>query len=146
MGKYSREKGKRGELDIVHRLGGKRVGVAYLKNPVDVDLGWAVLQVKNKTMGGSAMLTAIEEMVRVTEASVDKYVMFKAKRGQWLVVETIEQFMENHVGSKVMEEGGQNESRTEIETIRDRVLADRITEEDIDDLHAHRFRKRPERP
>lgn len=40
----SREKGKRGELDIVHRLGGsaRRVGHSYIATPVDVQTDFAV--------------------------------------------------------------------------------------------------------
>ena len=93
---YSRRKGKAGELDIVHKLGGKRVGVAYLKTPVDIDLGWAVVQVKNKSLGGSAINDCITAMEKVTEGKINKYVIFKPHRGRWLVVETLEQFKGDH--------------------------------------------------
>lgn len=96
----SRSKGLRGERDIVHKLGGKRVGVAYLKNPVDVDLGWAVAQVKNKSIGGTAIYDALKAMEAVTEESINKYLVFKPRRGNWIVCETIEQFEGDH-GSKI---------------------------------------------
>jgi len=91
----SREKGLRGEQDATRRLGGKRVGVSYLKNPVDVETEFAVYQIKNKTMGGGAILAAIKEMERVAPGR-NMYLMFKAKRGEWLIVETLKQHQEHH--------------------------------------------------
>lgn len=96
----SRRKGLRGERDITKRLGGKRVGVAYLKNPVDVDLGWAVLQVRNRSLGGAAIYDAIKAMEIVTAKDINRFVVFKAKPGNWIVCETIEQFEADH-GNKV---------------------------------------------
>jgi hypothetical protein len=100
---YSRAKGVRGERDIKRRLGGKRVGVAYLSNPVDVDLGWAVAQVKNRSLGGTAIYDALQAMDAVTDKGINKYVIFKPKRGNWLVVETLEQFQGDH-GGKIPKE------------------------------------------
>lgn len=95
-GKYSRDKGVRGERTIAKRLGGKRVGIAFLTNPVDVDLGWAVAQIKNRSLGGSAILAALNKMEAVTKKGKNRYVIFKPSHGKWLVAETLEQFEGDH--------------------------------------------------
>lgn len=94
----SRRKGVRGERDITKRLGGKRVGVAYLQTPVDVDLGWAVVQVKNRSLGGTAIYDALKAMEVVTDENINKYVVFKARRGHWVACETLSQFEGDHGG------------------------------------------------
>lgn len=88
----SRRKGLRGEQDITRRLGGRRVGVAYLNNPVDVETDFAVYQVRNRSLGGSAIWDALNAMV----SKKNRYVVFKPKRGIWLVVETLEQHQLDH--------------------------------------------------
>lgn len=95
MGKYSRNKGIYGERDIAHKLGGKRVGVSYLQSPVDVDLGWAVVQVKNRSLGGTAIYDALKAMEAVTDEKINRYVVFKARRN-WVVCETLSQFQADH--------------------------------------------------
>lgn len=97
-GKYSREKGLRGERDIVHRLGpsAKRVGVSYLQNPVDVETSYARYQIKNKSLGGGALLEAIEKMERSCDKSKSFYVIFKPLKGRWLAVETLDQLQAEH--------------------------------------------------
>jgi hypothetical protein len=95
MGKYSRDKGKRGELDMAHKLGGKRVGVAYLKNPIDVQTQFACYQVKNKAVGSGAILEALDRLRRFAPES-NLYVLFKPRRGEWLVAETLEQHQLHH--------------------------------------------------
>jgi len=91
----SRRKGLRGEQDIRKRLGGKRVGVAYMQNPVDVETDFACYQVKNRPMGGAAILTALRGMEAVAPGR-NLYLTFKAGRGVWLVVETLEQHQAHH--------------------------------------------------
>lgn len=100
-GKYSRNKGLRGEQEICKRLGLKRVGVAYAENPIDGENTFCQVQVKNKCLGGSAMLTCLEAMPKDRR---NQYVIFKARAGSgqrkavWLVVETIEQHELDHIG------------------------------------------------
>jgi hypothetical protein len=94
MGKFSRDKGKRGDLDVVNKLGGsaRRVGRSYVPSQADVETDFAVYQVKNKTIGGSAIAG---ELHRLALALPEKntYVVFKVK-GKWYVAEAMGQ----HVG------------------------------------------------
>lgn len=97
MGKYSREKGRRGEQDIARKLHGKRVGVAFAGTPVDIETDFADYQVKNKAVGSGAILAALEAMDRQPAvASRNRYVVFKPRRGVWLIAETLEQHMADH--------------------------------------------------
>lgn len=100
----SRAKGLRGERDIKKRLGGQRVGVSYLQTPVDVDLGWAVVQVKNSSLGGTAIYDALKAMEAVTDEKINKYVIFKPRRGNWIVAETLDQFRGDHGSFKLSPE------------------------------------------
>jgi hypothetical protein len=71
-----------------------RVGYSYLKTPVDVRIGdWAVLRIKNKTVGGA---TIAEELGRLKAVApkMNAYVVFKV-RGKWYCAETLEQFKEH---------------------------------------------------
>jgi len=92
----SRAKGKRGELDIMHKLGGsaKRTGYAFLPAP-DVVTKFAAYSVKNKTIGGATILA---ELQKLEQQAPDRnhYVVFKPKRGVWLVAETLEQHKGDH--------------------------------------------------
>lgn len=97
MGKYSRNKGVAGERNIAHRLGGKRVGVAFASTPVDVKTAFADYQVKNKAVGSGAILAALEAMERQSgDAGRNRYVVFKPRRGVWLIAETLEQHIDDH--------------------------------------------------
>lgn len=98
MGKYGRAKGVRGERELTRRLCGKRVGVAYLKNPVDLEIwnGKGVVQVKNCSLGGTAICDAIELMERTVDENLCKFVIFKPRRGKWLVCQTLDQWEELH--------------------------------------------------
>ena len=60
----SRAKGKRGELDVVNKLGGsaKRVGHSFVESLADVETDFAVYQVKNKTIGGSAIAWELQRL------------------------------------------------------------------------------------
>jgi hypothetical protein len=96
MGKYSRDKGKRGELDMVHRLGGsaKRTGHSYIATPVDVATDFAVYQVRNKTVGGSEVAYELERLQAVAPSKAC-YVAFKVK-GKWYIAESLNQHKQHH--------------------------------------------------
>lgn len=94
----SRRKGKVGELDIAHKLGGKRVGIAYLKTPVDVKTDFACYQVRNKTIGGSEIACELGRLKAVAP-NHNAYVTFKVK-GKWYVAEALSQHTDDH-GDKV---------------------------------------------
>lgn len=96
MGKYSRDKGKRGELDVKNRLGGsaKRTGHSYLATPVDIDTNFAVYQVRNKTIGGSEIALELGRLKAVAPTK-NAYVAFKVK-GKWIVAETLGQHVGDH--------------------------------------------------
>lgn len=93
MGKFSRDKGKRGELDLVHRLGGsaKRTGFSFAKTPVDVETDFAVYQVKNKTIGGAN----IALQLTLLPDGKNKYVAFKINQ-KWYIAETLQQHIADH--------------------------------------------------
>ena len=92
----SRAKGKRGELDVVKKLGGsaRRVGHSFVPSVADVETDFAVYQVKNKTIGGSSI---VQELRRLELIAPEKntYVVFKVK-GQWVVAEFLEQHVDDH--------------------------------------------------
>lgn len=96
MGKYSRDKGLRGERDLTHRLGGsaKRTGYAFMSAP-DVTTDFAVYSVKNKTIGGS---TILDELLKLQRLAPQKhhYVAFKPKHGTWVIAELLEQHIGDH--------------------------------------------------
>ena len=99
----SRAKGKRGELDLMHKLGGstKRVGHSYVATPVDVSSDFAVYQVRNKTIGGSEIATELARLEAVVPKK-NHYVAFKV-RGKWYCAESLEQHTDDH-GEKVVKE------------------------------------------
>lgn len=111
MGKYSRDKGKRGELDVVHRLGGsaRRTGHSF-QPAADVVTRFAAYSIKNKTIGDSAILSEIRQL-QCLEPGRNHYVVFKPKAGVWVVAELIEQHIGDHgdgelrFGSKIIEGG-----------------------------------------
>jgi len=90
----SRKKGKRGELDVMHRLGGsaRRTGHAFLPKP-DVMSNFAAYSVKNKAISGN---TIIKELKKLEAQAPEHhhYVVFKPSRGKWIVAE----FLDQHVG------------------------------------------------
>ncbi len=96
MGKYSRDKGKRGELDVAHKLGGsaKRTGHSFQSAP-DVITKFAAYSIKNKTIGGGAILTELRKL-QTLEPDRNHYVVFKPARGAWVVAELIEQHVGDH--------------------------------------------------
>ncbi|GAI99426.1 unnamed protein product [marine sediment metagenome] len=92
----SRAKGKRGELDLAHRLGGsaRRTGHSYIATPVDVQTDFAVYQVRNKTIGGSEIAHELGRLEAVAPQS-NQYVAFKVK-GKWYIAESLEQHTDDH--------------------------------------------------
>ncbi len=92
----SQARGKRGELDIVHRLGGsaRRVGHSYIATPVDVQTDFAVYQVRNKTIGGSEVAHELGRL-RAVAPALNCYVAFKVK-GEWYIAESLEQHEIDH--------------------------------------------------
>jgi len=96
MGKYSRDKGKRGELDLMHRLSGtaRRVGVSYIATPVDVETDFAVYQVKNHTIGGAVIADYLRRLQALAPTK-NQYVSFKVD-GKWYIAESLEQHKADH--------------------------------------------------
>ncbi len=96
MGKYSRDKGVRGEKDVKKRLGGsaKRTGHALQAAP-DVTTDFAAYSIKNKTIGGGAILTELRKL-QALEPGRHHYVVFKPKWGVWVVAELVEQHVGDH--------------------------------------------------
>ena len=93
---YSQRKGIRGELDIVHRLGGsaRRVGFYHIATPVDVQTAQAVYQVRNKTLGGSEIAHELGRL-RAVAPGLNAYVAFKVK-GKWYIAEDLSQHTADH--------------------------------------------------
>ena len=96
MGKYSRDKGKRGELDVKNRLGGsaKRTGHSF-QPTADVITNFAAYSIKNKTIGGGTILSELRKLQGL-EPGRNHYVVFKPARGVWVVAELIEQHVGDH--------------------------------------------------
>ena len=96
MGKFSRDKGKRGELSIMHKLGGsaKRTGHSFEAAP-DVTTNFAAYSIKNKTIGGGTILSELRKL-QALQPKRNHYVVFKPARGTWVVAETLEQHVGDH--------------------------------------------------
>jgi len=96
MGKYSRDKGKRGELDVKNRLGGsaKRTGHSF-QPTADVITNFAAYSIKNKTIGGGTILSELRKLQGL-EPGRNHYVVFKPVRGVWVVAELLEQHVGDH--------------------------------------------------
>lgn len=92
----SRAKGKRGELDLVHRLGGsaRRTGHSYIATPVDVQTDFAAYQVRNKTIGGSEIAHELGRL-KAAAPGLNQYVAFKVK-GKWFIAESLGQHTGDH--------------------------------------------------
>ena len=91
----SRRKGLRGEQDVAHRIpGAKRTGHSYFKAP-DLITKHASYEVKNKTAGGATILKELERMEKLVP-SMHHYVVFKPKKGIWLIAERLEQHVGDH--------------------------------------------------
>lgn len=97
---FSREKGVRGELDVTHKLGGsaKRTGHAFLSKP-DIMSSWAAFSVKNKAVSGNTIIAELQKLERQAP-NHNHFVVFKPKRGSWLIVERLSQHVADH-GDKV---------------------------------------------
>ena len=92
----SRAKGKRGELDVVHRLAGsaKRTGHAFVPSP-DVCTEFGAYSIKNRTLGGSAILDELVKL-RTQAPQLHHFVVFKPKRGTWVIAELLTQHVDDH--------------------------------------------------
>lgn len=102
----SRDKGKRGELDLKNRLGAtaKRTGHSYIATPVDVETDFAVYQVKNHTVGGALIADYLRKL-NVLAPQKNAYVAFKWK-GKWFIAETLSQHINDHGEILKLEEAG----------------------------------------
>jgi len=96
MGKYSRDKGKRGELEVMHKLGKsvKRTGHSFQPAP-DLTSEFAIYSVKNTTIGGATILSELKKLQSL-DSRRNHYVVFKPARGTWLVAEFLDQHVANH--------------------------------------------------
>jgi len=96
MGKYSRDKGKRGELDVKNKLGGsaKRTGHSFQPAP-DVVTNFAAYSIKNRTIGGASILSELRKL-QALEPGRNHYVAFKPVRGVWVVAELLTQHVDDH--------------------------------------------------
>ena len=92
----SRAKGKRGELDVVHKLRGsaKRTGHSFRSAP-DVITKFGVYSVKNRAVSGGTILSELRRL-QALEPDRNHYVVFKPARGAWLVAELIQQHVADH--------------------------------------------------
>lgn len=100
----SRGKGKRGELDLAHRIGGSahRVGHSYIATPVDIETDFAVYQVKNHTVGGALIADYLRKLNALAPKK-NAYVTFKWE-GKWYVAETLSQHIGDHGEKLKLEE------------------------------------------
>ena len=97
MGKPSRDKGARGEREVLAILGKenfKRTGYAGVSSP-DVSSDWCVVSVKNKAVPIS-LKKALQEIITLEaqEPNKEHYVAVKVARGKYLIIQRIEQFRE----------------------------------------------------
>ncbi len=92
----SRAKGKRGELEVVHKLGGsaKRTGHSFQPAP-DVVTAFAAYSIKNKTIGGATILSELRKLQGL-EPGRNHYVVFKPERGVWVAAELLTQHVGDH--------------------------------------------------
>jgi len=100
---FSRQKGARGERDLVNKIGGsaQRRGYAGVKTPVDIETDFAQYQVRNKTIGGSEIARELGILSAVT--SKNTYVAFKVK-GKWFIAESLKQHIDDHGETLKVEE------------------------------------------
>jgi len=114
----SRAKGKRGELDLVHRLGGsaRRVGHSYIATPVDVQTDLAVYQVRNKTIGGSEIAFELGRL-RAVAPGLNQYIAFKVK-GNWVIAESLEQHERDHGDRLTLEQNNAFSNASQVQGVR----------------------------
>ena len=92
-GKMSRDKGSRGEREVLALLGSdfKRTGYAGISNP-DVSSSWACVSVKNKAVPISLRKALLEIItLEAQEPSKEHYVAVKVNH-TWLVIQRLNQF------------------------------------------------------
>ena len=97
MSKFSRDKGKRGELQVRALLGSgfKRTGYAGTDNP-DLTSDWSIVSVKDTAVPIS-LHKALRELIKLEaqEPKKNHYVAVKVALGSYLVIERIEQFRDD---------------------------------------------------
>lgn len=96
-GKKARDKGRRGEQDVVNILRRKypdvkRVGYSFIKSLIDVQWEDNVAQVKNRNISGNMIATILDELKKTTEGK-KCWVIFKPRRGQWLICQSLNQYV-----------------------------------------------------
>ncbi|MFH0768348.1 MAG: hypothetical protein V1932_02115, partial [Chloroflexota bacterium] len=74
-----------------NRVGGsaKRTGQSFQAAP-DVTTNFAAYSIKNKTIGGGAILTELRKL-QALDSRRNHYVVFKPKCGVWVVAELLTQ-------------------------------------------------------
>ena len=97
MGKFSRDKGARGEREVKAILGSgfERTGYAGVDSP-DLTSEWCILSVKN-TDTPISLKRALKEIIHL-EAQKPKlrhYVAVKVAPATYLIIERVEQFKED---------------------------------------------------
>lgn len=98
MGKFSRAKGSRGEREVTRLIpGAKRTGICGAKTFCDVTWPDGVAQVKNTSAIGGASITDNLEKLEEEAPKKKHYVIFKSKRGQWIICERLSQWLEEMV-------------------------------------------------
>ena len=134
----SQAKGKRGELDLVHRLGGsaRRVGHSYVATPVDVQTDFAVYQIRNKTIGDSEIAYELSRLQAVAP-HLNQYVAFKVK-GKWYIAESLEQHEIDHGDRLTLKSSNAFSNASQFQGVRElRVKAKAEIEKEIEAFFCH---------
>lgn len=98
MGKFSREKGRRGEQEVARLIpGAKRTGVCGAKTYCDVTWPSGVAQVKNTSAIGGAAITDNLEKLAEEAPKKHHYLIFKSKRGVWVICQRLDQWLQEEV-------------------------------------------------
>jgi hypothetical protein len=106
-GRFSREKGKRGEREIAHLIpGAKRTWQTVGSSKGIVDDAWpgAVCQTKNCDIGGTAIADNLG-LLQEAAPEAKHYVIYKPRRGTWIVCMTLDQWtkeVEGVLGTKCL--------------------------------------------
>ena len=93
-GARSQRKGKRGELEIAHRLGIKRMGFSYVPTPVDDEGHFAIYQVKNYAPPIRILIEGLQALYQVATHK-NRYIALKFNH-KWYILETIDQHVGDH--------------------------------------------------
>lgn len=93
MGRGSRMKGKRGELDVAARVGGTRVGYLH-QAKADVVTKFAGYQVKNTKPTWPTIVAELKAL-KGEDPNRNNYLVAKVDR-KWYIIEELEQHAEDH--------------------------------------------------